>query len=123
MFFEPAHVIDLRLRRTPHIEVAFARFRNREVADELALFIEHRCQHQAARFRHHIGHKAREIGFCASAREFIFRKVCDFGDAHFFAHAFALGFDMREIIRTAEGENIFLRHAFWREPERRFQAP
>ena len=123
MLFEPAHVIDLRLRRAPHIEMAFARFRDREVADELALFIEHRCQHQTTCLRHHIGHKTREIGFRARTGEFIFREVCNFRNTDFFAHAFALGFDMREIIRATEGENVFLRNTFRRKPERRFQAP
>ena len=81
MPLEPAHVIDLRLARSPHEEAVLARLGDGEVADQLALLVQHRGQHDAAGLRHAVGHQARQERLGAGAGDRVFGEIGDLGDA------------------------------------------
>jgi hypothetical protein len=57
LLFEPAHVIPLRLRGAPHHEAILGGPRDREVADEFAVVVQHRRQDEPILLRHLVGHE------------------------------------------------------------------
>ena len=123
MLLEPAHVILLRLGRTPHVEAVIRRLGDGEVADQLAGGVQHRRQDEAARLRHLVGHHARQEGFSTRAREAVLGEIGDLGDAHAVARGQHLRLHMLEVVGAAEGHDILGLDTLGREPQRGFEAP
>ena len=107
MSFKPAHMINLRLAGTPHIEGFSIGFGNGEITNQFAILIQHWCQIQTAHLRHFIRHQVREKRFRTRTCEAILRKIRNLGHSHAIAGAQNFGLHMGKIIAAVEGENVF----------------
>ncbi len=120
MALEPAHVIVFRDAGAYEQEIALAELGQREVADQLAVILQHGRERHAAGRRNAAGQQPVEPGFRPPALHRILRKARRLHQADAFAHRPGLRADRVEIGRAAPGELIL--YAFGREPQRRLQT-
>ena len=123
VLFEPTHVIDLRLAAAPHHEFAIGELGDGEVADQLALGVEHRGEDQTTRLGHGVGHHVQQPGLGARTLDAVLGEVGDLGHAHGFAHGTTLLADGAEIVAAVKGHGVFGLFARGCVPQRGFHAP
>ena len=120
---EPAHMILLRLARSPHDKAIIGRFGDGKIADQFAVRVQHRRQDQPARLRHLVGHQPRQERLGARSGKLILREIRDLRDADAVAHQTALVADMLEVVRAVERHDVLGLRPLGCEPQRHLKPP
>ena len=117
MIPEPSQVIHFSNAGAEDHETVIRQLGDGEIANDLALAIEHRSQHHAARARHFVRHQLRQPGFGTLSCYLVFGEAGDLDHTDTGAHGLAFLSHRIESIGATECHILHRLHTVGRKPE------